>query len=254
MPSLADLQQAMGQALLAREVAGRALPAEWFDGDASAGLKVHRNTIIGACCTALRLCYPTLERVLGAPLFEACAAEFARAHPPTAPALDEYGSGFGEFVVTRAAAADAALLRELAAYDWLFEQVAHAASDDFGSRTPLQLAGGARLQLAGSLRLFETRYAIAQMRAGHACDTTPAEPRTLALWRRAEGVAVAALRAPAAAFVARLLHGASLAAALAAAGEGDAAATADIIAADVLQAGFVRITAGEEAHGYRSEH
>ena len=257
MPSLAELQLAMGQALLARESAARALPAEWFDGDGSAGLKVHRNTIVGACCAALRLSYPTLERVLGAPMFDALAADFARTQPPSAPALDDYGADFGLFVAERAAATDAALLRELAGYDWVFERVAHAAAGQYAARAAAQLDGGLGLYFDASLRLFTTRFAIERMRAGEASGTEAGEHRTLALWRRAEGVAVTEVRAPAAAFVSGLLRGTTLADALAAAagcGIADEAGVAAIIAADVLQSGFVHITMGDTEHGNHTEH
>jgi hypothetical protein len=257
MPSLAELQLAMGRALLARDSAARALPADWFDGNGSAGLKVHRNTIVGACCTALRLCYPTLERVLGAPMFDSLAAEFARAQPPAAPALDDYGALFGGFVAEHAAATDAALLRELASYDWVFERVAHAAAGQYPARAAAQLDGGLGLYFDASLQLFATRYAVERMRAGEASSTEAGERRTLALWRRAEGVAVIELRAAAAAFVSSLLRGTTLVDALAAAagcGVGDEAAIAAIIAADVLQSGFVHLTMGDNEHGNGTEH
>jgi hypothetical protein len=95
------------------------------------------------------------------------------------------------------------------------------------------------------------------MRAGEASSTAAGECRTLALWRRADGVVVTELRAPAAAFVSGLLRGTTLVDALAAAagcGVGDEAEVAATIAADVLQSGFVHITTGDNEHGYRTEH
>jgi hypothetical protein len=251
MPALAELQRAMGRSMLANDAASRALPAAWFNGDATAGLKVHRNTIVGACCAALRLSFPTVERVLGAPLFENIAAQFVRAHSPSRPALDEYGAGFPGFVALHAASVDAPLLRELAEYDWHFERVAHARADQFNESPSAQLDGGLRLRFAASLRLFDTHYAIDDMRNDCGSNTTPGSKRTLALWRREQGVAVAILRAPAAAFVAALLSGRSLEQALTAAAElssGDEAMIAAVIAAEVLQAGFVRLTPGDDTH------
>jgi hypothetical protein len=258
MPALAEFQHAMGQALLARDAASRALPSAWFKGDATAGLKVHRNTIVGACCAALRLSYPTIERVLGAPLFESLAADYVRDQPPTAPALDEYGADFAAFTAARAAPDDAPLLHELAAYDWLFERVARQRFDEFDAAPVAQLDGGLRLHLAASLRLFDTHYIVEQMRAAVACSTTPGVSRTLALWRREPGVAVTALRAPAAAFVAALLHGDPLEIALQSAtaaqgAGGDEALVASIIALDVLQKDFVRLRPGDHTHA-NNEH
>jgi hypothetical protein len=258
MPALAEFQHAMGQALLARDAASRALPATWFKGDATAGLKVHRNTIVGACCAALRLSYPTIERVLGAPLFESLAADYVRDQPPTAPALDEYGEEFAGWVATRATNPDAALLRELAQYDWVFERVAHAHADQFGAAPVAQLDGGMHLHFATGLRLFDTQYAIEDLRSECARNTTPGSKRTLALWRRVPGVAVTALRAPAAAFVAALLHGDPLEIALQSAtaaqgAGGDEALVASIIAQDVLQSDFARLRPGDHTHA-NNEH
>jgi hypothetical protein len=250
MPALAELQQAMGQALLARDVVSRALPTAWFNGDASGGLKVHRNTIIGACCAALRLSYPTVERVLGAPLFESLAADYARAQPPAAPALDEYGEDFAAFMVARATPADAPLLRELAHYDWLLERVTHARCNEFNSSPAAQLEGGLQLYFATSLRLCEAHFAVEQMRAAVACSIAPGERRVLAVWRREHGVAVSELRPPAAAFTtALLLQGTTLEVALqaatVAAGVADEASVAGVIAQQVFQSGFVRLKPGD---------
>ncbi len=251
MPALAELQQAMGQALLASDAASRVLPVTWFKGDAAVGLKIHRNTIVGACCAALRLSYPTIERVLGEPMFESLAADYARTHPPTVPALDEYGEEFAVFVATRATNADVPLLRELAQYDWIFERVARACAEHFGVTPVAQLDGGMHLYFATSLRLFDTCYAVEHMRAALACDAAPGATRTLALWRREQGVAVAVLRAPAAVFVAALLSGQLLDQALtdcAASHDDDKATIAGVLAADVFQTGFARLTPGDIAH------
>jgi hypothetical protein len=251
------MQLAVAQALLAQETAARTVPAAWFDGNAERGLRVHRNTIVGACCAALRLSYPTLERVLGAPMFEALAANFARAHPPAAPALDEYGAAFGAFVAARAGVADRALLHELATFDWHCERVAHCAPALFSTQSAAHLEGGVRLYLHASLRLVDTHFAVENMRADAAASIEQGALRTLALWRCDEGVAVAALSAPAATFVAGLLHGMALEQALAAAGAAggcDEVAVAAVLARDVLQSAFARLTPGDAEHGNRTEH
>jgi hypothetical protein len=255
MPSLVDLQTAMGRALLANDAADRALPEAWFEGEARAGLKVHRNTIVGAYCQALRLSYPTLERVLGAPMFENLAAEFARAHPPQSPSLDTYGEAFADFVAGRAAVSDAALLCELGHFDWIFECVAHSRAGQFKARPAVLLEGGTTLRLADSLQLFHTYYAVDAMRAGIASSIAPDELRHLALWHRSQGVAVQELRAPAAAFVSTLLQGAALDAALLAATAalpGDEASVARSITSEVFQSGFVHLSQGANEHGIHS--
>jgi hypothetical protein len=125
--------------------------------------------------------------------------------------------------------------------------VAHARADQFGAAPAAILEGGVHLHFVTSLRLFDTHYAVEDMRSECASNTTPGAKRTLALWRRAQGVAVVVLQAPAAAFVAALLSGQSLEHALAgrAAAPDDDVMIAAVLAAEVFQAGFVRLTPGD---------
>lgn len=246
MPSLSDIQTSMAEALLAPEGSLRELPEGWFVGSAVAGLRVHRNTIVGACCQALRLSYPSVDRLLGTPLFDALAADFARHHPPAVAMLGSYGEDFAGFLALRAAPEDRALLGELADFDWLFESVAMCAADDFEGSRKLVLDGGVVLQLATSLRMFNAYFAVDELRAGTSGAALPAAPRTLALWRRSEGVAVQALSLPAATWLRVLLQGASVEAAL---DEAAKTAAADVlgnaIANEIFRASFVRLSANQ---------
>jgi hypothetical protein len=249
MPSLSELQASMARALLAADPAGRRLPAAWFGGNdhGERGLRTHRNNILGACANALRLSYPTVERLAGSDHFDALAADFVRAAPPTAPMLAVYGEGFAAFVAARAAAEDRALLEEVARFDWLFERVAQAPADDFsGARVALE--GGVMLQLCGSLRLFDASFAVDELRAGTGSVAgTGHAPRPLALWRRQAGVAVQSLHAASATLLAALQAGAGLESALSAAVsvmDGDAAADElpRLVESDILRAGFARLS------------
>jgi hypothetical protein len=246
MPSLSDIQASMAEALLAPEGSLRALPDDWFAGSAVAGLRVHRNTIVGACCQALRLSYPSVDRLLGTPLFDALAADFARLHPPAAAMLCSYGEDFAEFLGLRSAPEDRALLTELARFDWLFESVAMGAADDFEGARALMLDGGVVLQLATSLKLFNAQFAVDELRAGASGAALPVAPRTLALWRLSDGVAVQAVSLPAATWLTALLQGASLEAALHQAGQvADTRDLALAIANEIFRASFVRLSANQ---------
>lgn len=246
MPSLSEIQTSLAQALLAPEGSLRALPDGWFAGSAATGLRVHRNTIVGACCQALRLSYPSVDRLLGAQLFDALAAEFARRHPPAVAMLGSYGEDFAEFLALRSAPEDRALLTELARFDWLFERVAMCAADDFEGTRALMLDGGVVLQISTSLKLFNAHFAVDELRAGASSAALPAAPRTLALWRRSDGVGVQALSLPAATWLTALLRGASVEMALNEAGK--TAATQDLaiaIASEIFRASFVRLSANQ---------
>jgi hypothetical protein len=261
MPSLSELQTAMARALLAPDPAGRRLPGEWFSGHAERGQRTHRNNVVGACCNALRLCYPTLERLIGSEHFDALAAGFVRSTPPVAPTLSVYGEDFARFVAARAATEDSLLLQEVARFDWLFERVAQAPVEDF-SGPVVALEGGVQLCLSGSLRLHRSNFPVDRLRAGaeaYAGAETGAgasadaavsgvpKIRHLALWRRSTGVAVQELHPQSAAFLAALLADAGIEVALAAAAEaaGPGAGADELsahIESDIFRASFVRLT------------
>jgi hypothetical protein len=245
MPSLSEIQVSMSRALLAGDAVARALPASWFVGDSAPGLKVHRNTVIGGCCQALRLSYPTLDRVLGEAVFDELAAAFARAHPPAAPVLGLYGEQFADFVFERSSPEDRPLLGELARFDWLFERVAQCAPDEFVADAALTLEGDVQLHLATSLRLFTACHAVDEWRIGTASVERFAIPQTLALWRRADGVAVQWLSSAAAGWLKLLVAGqaATLESALGAA----TSESIDVFANEIFRAGFARLTTNNDS-------
>jgi hypothetical protein len=259
VPSLGDMQQSMARALLARDAAERAVPEPWFRGPTEArdGLRVHRNTVIGACWNALRLSYPALERWLGEAAFEALAADYARAHPPMAAALTVYGESFREFVVARVNDPDRALARQLADFDRLFERVSHSAPGFDGAPSHL-LGGGVELRLAPSLRVHRAPWPIDELRQrlllGEAASAVVAEPVQLALWRTPAGVVIRRISAAAATLLEALAGDVLLEDALGAAAgsaaeqiESAPAALARILEDEVLRAGFACITVAATA-------
>lgn len=254
MLPLAELQSAMVRALLAPDAAGRAAPEDWFSAQTpvSAALRVHRNTVLGGCCNALRLSYPALECWLGEADFDALAADFARTHPPTEAALDLYGEPFVSFVADRVAPEVRPQAVELARFDWLFERVAQQAPG-FDLRRSWPLAAQLGLRLAASLRLHASHYAIDSLRAGLLAGEQPdwqplAQPQSLAVWRGEQGVLVRSLSPEAAAILGALLAGAEIETALEAAADLDPARIADVIGNEILRAGFVELTALDPIH------
>jgi hypothetical protein len=245
MPSLSEIQASMSRALLAGDAVARTLPSSWFVGDSAPGLKVHRNTVIGGCCQALRLSYPTLDRVLGEAVFDELAAAFARAHPPAAPVLGLYGEHFPDFVFERSSPEDRPLLGELARFDWLFERVAQCAPDEYAADAVLTLDGGVQLHLATSLQLFTASHAVDEWRIATASVARFAIPLTLALWRRADGVVVQRLGSAAAGWLTLLVTGptAALDSALGAA----TPESIDVIANEIFRAGFARLTTNNDS-------
>ena len=253
--TLSALQARMATALLAADSAAQQLPEELFAGahPGAVGLRVHRNTVLGTISNALRMSYAAVERLVGESFFDRMAVDYARATPPRAPQLDDYGAGFAAFIAGFPGTAALPYLGELARFEWQLAELGRlCVAPDGGPR--LMLEGGAQLQLAAPLRLHAARYAVDELRrailaedaaALAALDPAPREHH-YALWRAVEGVKVRALSAPSARFVDAALAGADGPAALAAAqGEGEIGVSelAQLLAREILPAGFVSVSA-----------
>jgi hypothetical protein len=126
VPTLLELQNAVGRAIVAREddeaaahiIADRLAP--------SARLNIYRNTFIGSLATALRLAYPAIHRLVGVEFFEGAAQIFAGDHPPRSAYLDEYGAEFPDFLAHFRPAASLAYLSDVARLDWAANRALHA--------------------------------------------------------------------------------------------------------------------------------
>lgn len=258
--ALASLQARMAAALLAPDAASQAMPEELFAGAhaGAVGLRVHRNTVLGALANALRLAFPAVDKLVGEDYFDRLAVAYARAQPPDAPQLDEYGRGFPDFIAAFTGLEALPYLRELAQFEWRFAGLARTLSGSESGGPSLLLAGGARLQFTAALQLHASSYPVEALRAAILAedaaalgivDLHPGEQH-YALWRTEQGVSVRSLSVAAAHFLAAVYVGADTEAALAAAAgaaPGDTgsteAFTVQRLAQEILPAGFVRVTA-----------
>ena len=265
--TLAALQARMAAALLAADPAAQQLPEVLFAGaqPGAVGLRVHRNTVLGTISNALRLSHTAVDRLVGEAFFDRMAVDFARAAPPRAPQLDDYGAGFAAFINGFPGTGALPYLGELARFEWRLAELGRlCVAPDGGPR--LTLEGGAQLQFVAPLRTHAARYPVDELRRAilaedtgvlAAVDLVPREYH-YALWRTTDGVKVRALSAPSARFVDAALAGADGPAALAAAAAAEAVnATerktgapqlAEILAREILPAGFVRVSASPSPH------
>lgn len=242
----------MAAALLAADATAQHLPEQLFAGahPGAVGLRVHRNTVLGAISNALRLSFVAVDRLVGEAFFDRMAVEYARAAPPSAPQLDEYGSDFPAFIADFPGTESLPFLADLARFEWQLDELGRLQAHDDFDRASLQLEGGVRLQLSDSLRLHTAHYAVDQLRTAileeniKALSLGSLQPgeHVYALWRSPAGVKVQALSAVSALFIAAALAGAAGAQALAAAAaDQSAAAVAEVLAREVLPASFIRI-------------
>lgn len=251
---LAALQARMVAALLAADPSGQELPGELFTGahPGAVGLRVHRNTLLGAISNALRQSFVAVERLVGEEFFDRMAVEYARAAPPRVPQLDAYGAGFAAFIDGFPGTETLPYLHELAHLDWQLAELGRLRPAPDGG-PQLCLEGGVRLHFAAPLRTHTAKYAIDRLRAAilaedlEAIRATSLQPgeHCYALWRTDAGVNVRSLSVASARFLDAALTGADGPAALAAAAavEQSAQEVAERLAREILPAGFVRVAA-----------
>ena len=250
--TLAGLQSRMAAALLAASPAQQELPEELFAGahSGAAGLRVHRNTVLSAISNALRMSFVAVERLVGEAFFDRMAVDYARIAPPRLPQLDIYGAEFAAFIADYPGTAKLPYLSDLARFDWQLAELGRLrAAADAGPS--LLLDGGVRLHFVAPLRTYAAQYAVDQLRTAilaedaaalSAISLSPGE-HFYALWRTQAGVQVRSLSAASARFLSAALAGADGAQALAAAAAVPQSApeVAEILAREILPAGFVRI-------------
>ena len=126
MPTLLELQNAVGRAIVAREddeAAAHIIADHLAPG---ARLDIYRNTFIGSLATALRLAYPAIHRLVGVEFFEGAVQIFVGDHPPRSAYLDDYGAEFPDFLAHFKPAASLAYLSDVARLEWAVNRALHA--------------------------------------------------------------------------------------------------------------------------------
>ena len=256
---LSMLQAQMSAALLAADDALQQLPESLFAGalTGAEGLRVHRNTVLGALSHALRLTYPSVDRLVGVAFFDRMAVDFARAQPPSAPQLGAWGAGFAQFIAGFPGTEQLPYLTELAQLDAQFDVLARCVPDDLFNGALLRLDAGVQLRFASDLIVHAAQFPVNALRAAILADDAAAlgaiaiarRENYLALWRTRAGVMMRELSAPAALYLRAALAGADGEQALAAAASARAPGAgvvelelAALLEREVLQASFLRIS------------
>lgn len=149
MPALLELQRQLHGQLTGAGL----LAVPWWvrddAGEAVERLEVYRSTVQDTLVRALRLAFPTVQRLVGGEFFAGAAQIFASAHLPTTADLNAYGSEFPSFLERFAPCDALPYLPDVARLDWAVARALHAPD-----ATPLEfiaLAAAARSD-ASSLR------------------------------------------------------------------------------------------------------
>jgi hypothetical protein len=125
--SIAEHQEAFARALLWRE---DALPAAIVGPGAGTPAKrfgVYRNNVFASLRGCLAARFPVVARLVGEEFFNAVARVFVERHPPTSPALFEYGDEFPLFLASFGPTKSLPYLPDVARLEWHVATAYHAA-------------------------------------------------------------------------------------------------------------------------------
>ena len=204
---------------------------------AARGLEAYRANAQAVADRALAAAFGTVQALVGAEDFSHIACEFWRAHPPTRGDMGEWGGAFPAFLAAHRALAAWPYLADCARLDLALHRNERAADAvlDAASLGLLESADPARLQLllVPGCELLESAWPIATIHRAHhvapdESDAAFAEVRGAIAQGRGEAVWVVregwrataqALDAPTCRWLRAVLAGASIDAALVAAGD-----------------------------------
>src|SRR5437867_5740600 len=125
MPSLLEIQRAMRDAVVA-DAAGALLPFLAGGRDPAARLAIHCHHYHASLTRALLEKFPAVTWLTGERFATAAAQAFARAHPPVAPCIAEYGADYPAFLASRPGAERLPYLRAFAELEWHIGRVSIA--------------------------------------------------------------------------------------------------------------------------------
>jgi hypothetical protein len=185
---------------------------------------VYRNNVMVGLSEALKASYPAVCRIVGEEFFLAMAREFVRTEAPRSPLLFEYGTGFAAFVETFEPAASLPYLADVARIERAWSEAYHAA--EAGPLSPAELSAlgedlltEIRFRPHPSLRIVRSRYPALTIWRMNVADGTPgpvdlsAGGEDCLVVRPAAEVVARSVPPGGAAFVMRLVEGATLGAA-----------------------------------------
>src|SRR5262249_1475953 len=177
MPSLHEIQRRLRDAVVAEDAAATLRPL-LVGGNPEARLGIHRHHYQASLTRALLDKFPAISWLAGERFATAAAQAFARAHPPAAPCIAEYGADYPAFLASRAGAERLPYLRAFAELEWHLGQVSVAV--DRPSLTIERLASNGaseladrRLLLQDGLRYCATAWPIDDLIKQYLSDAAP---------------------------------------------------------------------------------
>ena len=165
MSALHELQQAFASAILdghADELAPRVRSNRLAGAER---VQIYRNNAYVSLTEALADVYPVVGRLVGTEYFAQLARAYIRAHPPRSGNLHDFGRELPLFVRALPEAHALPYLADVAALEWSYHKVFHAADAgpldlDRLATVPEAEHGRLRLTLHPATRLVASRYPI----------------------------------------------------------------------------------------------
>lgn len=166
--SVAGHQEIFARALLWRdEVLPPTIIAGPRGGTPTKRFGVYRNNVFASLTGCLAARFPVVARLVGEEFFSAMARVFVERHPPSSPALFEYGDDFPSFLASFPPAKALPYLPDVARLEWHIATSYHAADAQPIDATALaQLGDGASgkgLALHPSCAMVLSRYPIVSL-------------------------------------------------------------------------------------------
>ena len=223
MPSLREVQRGFAAATMLGDtgaLAGLGIVAGALD--PAARIAIYRNNALGNYRKTLAATYPVVQRLVGAPFFNAAIDAFVRAHPSPRGDVNRYGGELARFLAAYPAARELPYLPDVARLEWAIDQANIAADappfDPAALRAvPEDALGELRFVLHPSAQFVVSDYPIFHIwqvnQPGHAGDDRVdlGEGGDMLLVRRAaDGVLIERLAAGEHAFLAALAGNRSL--------------------------------------------
>lgn len=193
--------------------------------DPQSRFAVYRNNVLSSLINALADNYPVVAQLVGEEFFRGMAVVYVQSAPPRSPVMSDYGDDFAGFIERFEPAACVPYLADVARLERLHVQAWHAADAEpmaderivEALSSPTQTRH-LKIGLHPSLRLLQSPFAVVTIWAAHQhqtpvpFETFPAQ--NALLLRNGLDVEVLAISPGAHGFIAALLQGLSLTAAI----------------------------------------
>lgn len=203
-------------------------------------MAIYRGNVDGNRKAALSGAYPVLCRIVGEAFFDQLAADYARTRPSASGDLNEYGEGLATFLEARPDVADVPYLPDVARLEWQVHRAYYAADPE-----PFDPSRPTDVRVAPACALLAAEWPVVRIWREHQEGGDPrrvdlsAGAELALVYRPVWRVAVLALQPGDYRFLARLMAGAGLGAALEAATAVDASFQPRAALAAWVQAGVI---------------